>query len=162
MATEYERVFLTAVEGTTQERAADAVPQGWNSPAELLAELAGVVGIRNASLTCIPRVSATPDAEIWLANGVSYRSLSPAARFMAELNRPVLLSPGLSLDQRLRPLLHRPDSTSSILIPVHWTRQGTSVVELWTTAEDEVVLGPAELSRTLRFLTSPDEVRAIA
>lgn len=161
MATEYERVFLTAVATTSEQRAADAVPDRWGSPAELLGQLAGIIGPLHSSLSHVLRSSPTPEVEVWLRNGVAYRSLSPAARFMSELGRPVLLAPGLSLDRRLRPLLHRPDSTSSILLPVHWTKQGISVVEIWTTPEDGFTLGPAELSRTLQFFSSPAG-RAIA
>jgi glycosyltransferase involved in cell wall biosynthesis len=155
MATEYARVFQSAVETTGEQRAAEVVPDRWVSPRHLLADLAETIGPLHSSLSHVPRSSPTPEVEVWLRGGVSYRSLSPAARFMSELGRPVLLTPGLWLDRRLRPLLHRPDSTSSILLPVHWTKQGTSVVEIWTTPDDDIVLGPAELSRLLSFFSAP-------
>jgi hypothetical protein len=37
---------------------------------------------------------------------------------------------------------------------VHWTRRGISVVELWTTEDDRVVLGMAELSKVLTLVTA--------
>ena len=36
---------------------------------------------------------------------------------------------------------------------MHWTRRGISVVELWTTEDDRVVLGMAELSKVLTLVT---------
>ena len=160
MASEYARVFQSAVRTTSEQRAAEVVPDRWGSPQDLLADLAATIGPLHSSLSHVPRSSPTPEVEVWLHNGVSYRTLSPAARFMSELGRPVLLTPRLALDRRLRPLLHRPESTSSILLPVHWTRQGTSVLEIWTTLDDNVLLGLGELSRVLSFFTPVS--RAIA
>ena len=68
--------------------------------------------------------------------------------------RMIVHSPGLPWDRRLPPLLRRPGSTSSILLPVHWTRRGVSVVELWTTEEDRAVLGIAELSKVLTLVAA--------
>jgi rhamnosyl/mannosyltransferase len=158
MASQYEQVFRTAVENTTLLRAADAVPAEWGSPSELLQQLSEVIGVRHASLSLVSRTSQQPRAQVWTATA-SLVKQAPEARFVANLNRPVLLAPGMPWDPQLRPLRRRPGRTSSIWLPMHWTRRGVSIVELWTTAEDDNVLGRAELSKALRIV-GPSRNRA--
>jgi hypothetical protein len=135
-------------------RAHDAVPAGWDCPADLLAGLADLIGVSRSSLSHVCRTSRTPSAEIWIGSADPYRGVAPVARLVANLGRPIVHSPGLTWDRRLPPLIRRPGSTSSILLPVHWTRRGISVVELWTTEDDRVVLGMAELSKVLTLVTA--------
>jgi rhamnosyl/mannosyltransferase len=154
MALNYERVFRSALATTGVMRAQDAVPAGWDCPADLLAQLAEVIGINRTSLSHVWRTPGTSSAEIWIGGAEPFRGAAPTARLVANLGRPILHSPGLQWDRRLPPLIRRPGSTSSILLPVHWTRRGVSVVELWTTEEDAVVLGVAELSKVLALVTT--------
>jgi rhamnosyl/mannosyltransferase len=154
MAHHYERVFRSAVAATGVMRALDAVPPGWDCPADLLAQLGDVIGVSRTSLSHVWRTSRMPSAEIWIGSADPFRGAAPVARLVANLGRPVVHSPGLSWDRRLPPLIRRPGSTSSILLPVHWTRRGVSVVELWTTDEDRVVLGMAELSKVLALVAT--------
>ena len=161
MTAEYETVFRSAVATTTVLRAADAVPKRWGSPADLLEEVAETTGVGRSSLYHVLRTPCwypdgrTPYAEVWTGSSLSFRGVAPAARLVADLNRPVLLSPGLDWDRRLPPQIRRPESTSTILLPVHWTRRGTSVIELWTTEEDRIVLGRADLSKVLGVVVTP-------
>jgi hypothetical protein len=154
MSLHYERVFRSALATTGVMRAQDAVPAGWDCPADLLAQLAEVIGINRTSLSHVWRTPGTSSAEIWIGGAEPFRGAAPIARLVANLGRPILHSPGLQWDRRLPPLIRRPGSTSSILLPVHWTRRGVSVVEMWTTEEDPVVLGMAELSKVLALVAT--------
>jgi hypothetical protein len=154
MVRQYERVFRAAVASTGVIRANDAVPAGWDCPADLLAQLAEVSGVSRTSLSHVCRTSRTPSAEVWIGSADPFHAIAPVARLVANLGRPIMHSPGLQWDRRLPPLIRRPGSTSSILLPVHWTRRGVSVVELWTTDEDDLTLGMAELTRVLSLVTA--------
>ena len=152
MAHQYQQVFRSAVETTALDRALDVVPQPWRRPDDLLRELTGTLGIRRSSLTLVSK-TADPYAHIWLGSSVYFRGRAPIAEHIAKVNRPVLLNPDFPRNTELHPMM-RAEVTSSILIPVHWTRRGTSVVALATTVDDDRLLGRADLSRALLAIKS--------
>lgn len=159
MTERYESVFRSAVASTAELRAADAVPGRWANPDDMLLELSATTGVSRSNLYHLARASRTAHAQVWTGSSTSFRGSAPAARLVANLNRPVLLAPGLDWDQRLPPQIRRPESTSAMLLPVHWTRRSTSVIELWTTEEDRIVLGRADLSKVLGLVV-PQPSRA--
>ncbi len=59
MARQYERVFRSALASTGVMRGLDAVPDGWDCPADMLAQLAEVIGVSRTSLSHVWRTSRT-------------------------------------------------------------------------------------------------------
>jgi glycosyltransferase involved in cell wall biosynthesis len=140
-AVRYEHIFRDAVGQATGRQAQLALPEHWDDPELLLGEVARQLGVRRVSLSLF---SATGNrnrnlnpVRVWRHGAAPMRVVhAPVARWVAQKDRPLLINPAANLERDLEVLLVRPEITSSIVLPVHRTRDSVSVIGLSTSAAD--------------------------
>jgi rhamnosyl/mannosyltransferase len=156
MGERYEQIMRAAVTATSGRQAPLAVPAAWPDPERFLDELASTVGVKCASLSLLQRRPADPRAKVWRRGFSPMRVSAPVARYVADINEPVLINADEEIDPGLKTLLHRPEVTSAILVPIRHTRRTMSVVGLSTSDSQGPRLDYDHLHRALVALTPLD------
>ena len=154
MAARYEHVLRTAASMTASRQGLRAVPSAWDDPERLLDALITHVGVSQASLALFGRTRGEfSPVRVWTNDMKSMRvNEAPVAAYVARLNRPLLIRADMAVEPELETLLLRPSLTSSILVPVHRTRRGVSVVSISTTSGDHH-LGPQDVEMMLELVS---------
>ncbi|MCW2538474.1 MAG: hypothetical protein JWN95_199 [Frankiales bacterium] len=154
MAGAYADTMHGAIAGNMDRRASAAIPARWQHPEQLLDRLADALAVEQVSLSLMSRHTDAAQAHIWRHRQHGFRADAPVARYIARANRPVLISSTAPLPAELRNLLHRPELSSSILVPVRRTRHTVSVLGLSTNSDERAPFGPDHLHIALRVLAS--------